>query len=252
MKCMKCNCQEGKFQLLKCDSCTNYICENCSELSATEIRCVVLKKRKLIFLCPNCEGGLSQIPLFLKKINEMQNQIVELNNKLEDIKNSRDDNNLNINIPDNDVRYNDQIQELYERQIRASNIIMLNINESKKDNQKDRSEEDNMHVKHIIANTGVSVEDFKIYRLGKYTEGKARPIKVILPNSNLAISILKNRNKIKNVLIFSDKTKLQQNYYKQVKERLNEINKNGGNKIIKYINNIPTIVDMRSSNKKNI
>lgn len=252
MKCMKCNCQEGKIQLLKCDSCTNYICENCSELSATEIRCVVLKKRKLIFLCSNCEGGLSQIPMFLKKINEMQSQIVELNNKLEDIKNIRNDNNMNINIPSNDVLSNELIQELHERQIRASNLIMLNINEPKKDNQKDRSEEDIMHVKQVITSTGVSVDDVKVYRLGKFTEGKTRPIKVMLPNANLALSILKNRIKVKNVLIFSDKTKLQQNYYKQVKERLKEINENGGNKTIKYINNVPTIVDKKSSDTKNM
>lgn len=258
--CMKCKIPENEIDLgtlpiplIKCDSCINYLCEKCCGLGATELRCITLKKRKMMFLCNECEEGLLLIPKLIKKINEMQNQIDNMSNKLENINSHSNNNDSSVYIPESEMLRNESIiQELHERQIRASNVIMLNVSESKKDNQQARSEEDTTRVQEIIENTGVSVSNLKTYRLGRYIEGKMRPIKIILPDQFKAIEILKNRNKVKNIPIFSDKTKMQQNHYKQLKEKLNEINKNGGNKIIKYIKNMPTIVDKSLSNEKNI
>lgn len=64
--------------VLPCDSCKSGVCHQCSELSASEIRCMELKKRKLIFLCQGCEIEYKQVPVLIKKINEFEKQNGEI------------------------------------------------------------------------------------------------------------------------------------------------------------------------------
>lgn len=249
--CGKCNQGEA----FACDSCKKFLCAQCAELTASEAKCLQLKgKRRLIFLCSDCEGGFWKVPVLIKEVNELKEQICALKEQLNEYISKSKQNSETPVIPVSTTQNNvtEICEELHERQVRASNVIIMNINESKMENQKARIEEDTMRVKEVIESTGIVVENIKIYRLGKYTEERTRPIKVILPDPNIAFTILKNRSKVKNVLIFSDKTKLQQNYYKQIKNKVNEINQNGGNKMIRYINNVPTIVDKFLSRRKNM
>lgn len=37
-----------------CDGCGNFLCQSCSSLTSTEMRAVVLKKRRIIFYCDKC------------------------------------------------------------------------------------------------------------------------------------------------------------------------------------------------------
>ncbi|CAH1109274.1 unnamed protein product [Psylliodes chrysocephalus] len=62
-KCWICKATESDIQIWNCDRCNEKICQTCSQLTASEIRCMELKKnRKLNFLCCNCEKKNSDKP----------------------------------------------------------------------------------------------------------------------------------------------------------------------------------------------
>lgn len=248
--CSKCENKEDNSQIFQCDSCKSYLCETCGDISATEIRCLQMKKRRLLFICPECDQGLRQVPLLVKKINELQNQLDEMKTLVDKLTSGQ---SPSQNQRCDDIMLNEQlIQELNERQSRSSNVIMLNIAESGKSDRNARIDDDTMKVKEIIELTETAVNNVKVYRLGKYVEGKTRPLKVVLPDQSCALSILKNRSKVTNISIFGDKTKMQQDFYKNVRAKLEELKQQGdNNKIIKYINNIPTIVDKKQYTQKN-
>lgn len=46
-------CKTGD-RVFSCDRCSNVICDNCSSLTSSEIRCLELKKRSLLFYCKAC------------------------------------------------------------------------------------------------------------------------------------------------------------------------------------------------------
>jgi hypothetical protein len=81
--------------------------------------------------------------------------------------------------------------------------------------------------------------------LSKFNKENNRLIKIIFETEDDAITILKNKNKIKvpRLRIFNDQTKMQIDYYKKLKGKLQAMQDNGDmNKGIKYINGRPTIV----------
>lgn len=56
MECSVCNkTKEGKRSCFPCDCCKRLICTDCSELSATELKCMLMINRKLIFHCKTCQ-----------------------------------------------------------------------------------------------------------------------------------------------------------------------------------------------------
>lgn len=76
----------------------------------------------------------------------------------------------------------------------------------------------------------------------------------ILQSKYDVVSVFKNIKSDRNVIprgikIFSDQTKQQKEYYMKIKRQLEELITDESSKTIKYINNIPTIVD-KNGNKK--
>lgn len=241
-KCTGCNINKPEYYT--CDSCKRPFCVICSELNPDEIRCLSLRKRKLLFFCNDCDNGLKQVPLLIKEVSELKKEVEKLkgNNQNNDYSNIQ--NNLN-NV--------EIISELEERQKCAANIILTNIKESSAANRQNRIQDEQRAVKEILQKTEIQITDFHLQRLGKYDPNKNRPIKILMPNKHLAVQILKNRDKINipGVKLFSDQTKMQRNYYLSLKQKLEEFRKNGDDsKTIKYINNMPKIVE-KSYNQKN-
>lgn len=235
--CSKCNIDAKSFN---CDSCSSELCEACSGLAASEIRCLDLKKRKLIFLCENCQMGYKQIPVLIKKIEDLGAQV----KKIKEEKNTTENNSLN----------NEQlISEFCERQKRASNIIMHNVKEPSQNTRSDRTTEDKKSVQEILKNIEVDTSNISVFRLGKYDQTKNRPIKVTFSNPHEALNVLKNKKEITvpSIRIFSDQTKMQRDYFLTVKKKLQDLTGRGENKTIRYINNIPTIVDISNQQRKN-
>lgn len=89
-------------------------------------------------------------------------------------------------------------------------------------------------------------ENTKIFRLGHYSADKKRPVKVILPTKAHAVQALKCRKSIEDktgMYMKSDQTPVQRRYLRQVVEKLENEKKEGKqNLILRYINDVPTII----------
>ncbi|KAJ8939630.1 hypothetical protein NQ318_012747 [Aromia moschata] len=68
-------CNKKSKEVFNCDSCKRSFCTNCSELTPEEIRCLTLRKIKLIFLCPDCETGLREIHILKQQVTELKEEI---------------------------------------------------------------------------------------------------------------------------------------------------------------------------------
>jgi hypothetical protein len=112
-------------------------------------------------------------------------------------------------------------------------------------NGHERKIDDKNTVIKILSPIGITMDRIKVFRLGKFNKENNRLIKIIFETEDDAITILKNKNKIKvpRLRIFNDQTKMQIDYYKKLKGKLQAMQDNGDmNKGIKYINGRPTIV----------
>lgn len=246
--CAKCpsKIQDPK-DVFVCDSCKKQLCKKCSDLSETEIRSYLLKKRRLTFLCEECEKGLSCIPVILKQIQDLQNEIIQLKQSV--LCNS----DSNMTSSNNVSECEEFISEMMERQKRSSNIMIANVKESSAASAHQRKEEDTSCIKNLLKDLNVDLSNIKVFRVGKSLPDKSRLLKVVLNNSVDAINVLRNKkNHVPGVKIFADQTKKQRDYYAIIKKKLDEINATGDNsKMIKFINNKPTIVNKTLYAQKN-
>ena len=106
-------------------------------------------------------------------------------------------------------------------------------------------------VKDILKCINPSFDDdnIKIQRLGRRSDTKARPIKIILRNDLEVLSFIKNAKTLRNspehkkVSISFDKPPRQIDYYKQVKnDMIIRLNNGETNLRIRHVNGIPKIV----------
>lgn len=241
-KCVKCN-NDDIDKIFPCDSCKNLLCTKCAGLTASEVACLRLKNgRKLIFLCNECESGLWKVPQLVKELQDLKESIGKLQQKLE-----KEELGQSNQSKTTDINAEEFMNEISERQKRASNVVVLNINESNKTVVSQRIEEDKNSIKQILDGIEVDTTNIKVYRLGKFLPNKVRPLKVCFSTRNDAITVLRNKKliKIPSIKIFADQTKVQRDYFIKIKKQLEEFKERGEIKIIKYINNIPTLVDLR-------
>lgn len=234
--CSKCYKNFDPTLLYTCDGCKKILCTNCSGLVASEIKVMTLRnKRTLKFLCPACEEGLAKIPELVKDISDIKTMLLNMQNERNTVDNPA-------------FEMEEIINEMTERQRRANNVLIFNVNESSTANRSDRTREEINTVKGILTHAEKNLGSFKVMRIGKYTAGKTRPLKVMFETREEAVKILKNRQqiigKISNLRIYGDQTTKQRDYYKFVKNKLESIIASGDNtKIIKYINGVPQIVN---------
>lgn len=140
--------------------------------------------------------------------------------------------------------------EMQERMIRAKNIIIHNIPESKAEDTTLRMSHDNNLVKDIFSKIEVTIDNFKSFRLGRThgnNLGNNRPLKVILPDENSTKLCLKNRMKLVEMnheaRISADMTIAQRNLLKSLHQELARRKENGeDNIIIRYFQGTPKIV----------
>ncbi|KAK5641588.1 hypothetical protein RI129_010135 [Pyrocoelia pectoralis] len=188
---------------------------------------------------------------FANKINKLETKFLKVDAEITALQSELK------GIQETNMQANSQIiEEINERQKRSFNVMLYNIPESAKPHVEDRAKDDFDSLKAILAPLGNFTEPRRIIRVGK-TGRSPRPMKIIYPDQELAKNILRsNKNQPQNSLRFrADRTPMQMNYIKSI---LNEFSrrKDGGeaNITLKYINDVPTIVEHRkpySNNTKN-
>lgn len=132
------------------------------------------------------------------------------------------------------------VNEVYERQRRATNVMIYNLPESGHD-----AEEVNNISREITGNQ--DTREVKMFRVGKKNKNGARPLKVVFQTPEEAMMILKNRSKIdksRKIFIDPDLTTLQLKNLKTMNEELRSRKANGEKVAIRYTKGKPIIVSL--------
>ncbi|KAE9529155.1 hypothetical protein AGLY_011951 [Aphis glycines] len=219
---------------VKCDGCISVFHTKCTGLSPSELKCLSLK-----YFCESCNNGLRDIPELKMLINRLLCEVNELRNQK---------NNGN-NVSQNSEEF--IINEIGDRNMRASNLILYNVPESNSDNTADRIAHDSNVVSNFIDSIIIgdtNIKPVKLLRLGTRVHDKTRPMKAIFSSSIDVFEILKSMKKLlslnppSNIGISSDRTLYQRNYMKKLRKELeSRRSSDGGNElIIRYVRDTPT------------
>lgn len=80
--CIKCKRKISEDEIYYyCDSCLRRIHKECLSLSASEDKCMPLRKRMLLYICNDCRALMARIPYMMKVLDEMKKDIAEIKEK---------------------------------------------------------------------------------------------------------------------------------------------------------------------------
>lgn len=180
-------------------------------------------------------------------IQELKILIVAMQREIESLKTIK-------TAPNSSIEFEEVVREVLERQIRKNNIIVYGVAENTSTELNTRILHDQRQVsrvlQHLLPET--NFETVEPIRLGKFdaSRSRPRPIKVVLPSENVVHDIIRKAPTLKNlrdpgnVKISFDKTRRQQEYYRQVKDELDTRTAAGEvNLRIKFMRGVPQIVD---------
>lgn len=252
MSCIKCKLiiDERSDKFIKCDICNRSIHIICSELSDAEIKCFTLRptsRRRVKYICFECEQNVNQIPKLITLIGELQKELKNLNDRFTDLKNSTV---MNAS-PSVLVSTEEIISEMYDRNRRAQNIIVYGSLEEG-NSKHEQIQKDVATVQDLLTEVGVDCDQLKPMRLGRFdasVQQRSRPIRVRLLSSDDVFKVLrkfknvKNHPRLVNLSVSVDRTPRQIALYRAIKSELAERISNGETNLkIKYRNGSPTII----------
>ncbi|CAG5096684.1 Protein of unknown function [Cotesia congregata] len=178
----------------------------------------------------------------LKKFTEQNNKLTQQQKSLE--KKITDIEKQLVSVKSGSADQNEIISELNERKKRESEVIIINVLESKKPPGVDRRQEDVEIIKTLIPpDISNLLPDIKLRRLGKPTQGKTRPVLLYTPSSKVARAIIKSKPATETNIKFKfSLTQAQQQHLSTLRAELDELAENEDiNETIKYINGVPKI-----------
>nr|CAI5819890.1 unnamed protein product [Callosobruchus analis] len=241
---ISCKCCSQLFDghlLLTCSVCKERFYHNCVGVSSNEVR-ILSSNKGYDWTCAECRG-------IGRDLKDLRATIIQLQKDIRDLKEE------NSKLAENPrFEFEDVVSEVSERMKRKSNVILFNVNEpDQSKTATERMDNDKTIVADILQKIDPErpVTNFEHARLGVFSNSKVRPIKLILENEETARKVwmksnnLKSHNTYKNVKLFPDKTKKQMEYYKMVRQELENRHAAGDrNCRIKYVNDVPKIVQL--------
>nr|CAI5832292.1 unnamed protein product [Callosobruchus analis] len=233
MTCVKCSkVINNDESAVSCDSCARMVHRDCSDLSASELRVMDLKgKRVLKYYCEECQMGVKLVPKLIAKVESLKAELKQLQAM---VANSR-------TLPDETI-----VEEIQERHYKANNIMIFNLPED----VENRSEKDSdmQKVRGTIKDiTQDEPRVLKTFRVGKRNKNGFRPLKEVFQLHEDAMIVLRNKKEIKRdrkLFIEPDLTVMQLGVLNKLKSELKERKEKGENVAIRYKNGIPKILNL--------
>lgn len=267
-KCPNCNAAIKAGTSTQCDGCHADVHLSCVGMNLDDIRITRNKSKSVKILCSQCnkymgeigvikglissikdefvkrftsiEDRLERIPLI--DVDEMKTSIQNLQKKVDGIKIPDSVTSSSIND------YEDLIQEVSEREKRKKNLMLFNVSEQNHSSADERNAADREIVNSILRSANIPDSEFKIIRLGKYGVSNNRPLKIIFKNEGNVHAVIKKAKDIrreKNISVSYDRTPKQIEYFRRLKESMNERIGNGEtNLCIKYVDGRPKITHL--------
>lgn len=188
-------------------------------------------KRTLKFHCDDCINGLLMVPKLLKSIEELRMDLEKLKTDITKLNVTNDTSSAPPDMT-SDILMN----ELHDRQKRVNNVILFNM----ENNNNDKEDVDKL----LRTAAGRSFEIMRVERIGKPNKNNRKAVKVVLADPKNALTLNKNRYKLKNTKVYLslDLTKQQRNAELAVKNELARRLEDGEKDlIIRHIQGIPKI-----------
>ena len=254
----------GSSDTYRCVKCKLPVHNICMDLSRSEQKAIKDSKKQMVYFCNRCDADSRILILEMKnsinelvsrcnKYDKLEASLSQLNNKLNEIESrlaaARD------NKGEDDAFNETALNEINERIKRKKNLIIFGLAESNSQSSQERITDDKAEIQKICSGDCLElVNTWRSHRLGRnVVPGRPRPIKIICRSEEDAQQLLNslisaNKNKQTTVSVTRDKTKIQQDYYKKLKDELRQRQVSGENNIvIRNFNGLPKIVK-RSEN----
>lgn len=242
--CACCNKAFEPHLMIQCSVCKKFFKNTCVEVSTSEVRTMNANKG-YDWSCKDCRSVGNDLKDLKALILSLQDEIKSLKTEHFKMRGA-----MNANI-----EFEEIIEEINERNRRKFNLVISGIEEqSQEQSSAERFEKDKNTIKDVLLKVepDLSVGNIKPIRLGRFDVNNARPrlLKITLSEEHQVLNIIhkaktiKNYDEYKQVSIFSDRTPRQINYYKDIKNQLNERTNAGENCRIKYVNGVPKIVTL--------
>lgn len=269
-----------------CDWCKVVRCKRCSNIGSSEVRAISASSRTIPYICKECAPKLSRIFEIEARVASLENEIrvvqeetknfatfVETMKTLcEEVKSIKVSFQSSFNELKSEISsvtssvamkmsgssmdgpdIDSVIAEMNDRAERARNIIVHNIEESSSDLIRERIDDDRRKLKELMSlvNKESSMESVvKVVRLGRRSDNKSRPLKVIFSDSGAAMAVLRAANSSTDhaCKVNRDLTLSQREYRKKIIEELVGRREAGeDNLALKYRNGIPFIAKVTGS-----
>nr|CAI5835864.1 unnamed protein product [Callosobruchus analis] len=225
--------------MIKCCICKKQFKNSCVDISSAEAR--LLNSNK------GCDWSCKvrrSIGNNIKDLN-LKALILKLQDDIQTLKTTKsDDATLNRNEFLEEV-----ISELWERNKRRKNVIILGVPEEDANDNGVTSDKDKItDILHTI-DRNFSLQDVKIVRLGKQMGGKIRPVRLTCNTEQQVSDIIRNARKLKDsrfknkVFVSSDRTPKQLAYFRELKDQVKERMEVGESDLkIRHFNGVPRII----------
>ena len=250
---------------IQCDRCTAWFHHGCTNLTQAEQK--ILSKpanhKSFKWFCDTCEGEWSKVDPVLgnlvarqaaqlealtslvHKVMEQNTEVIKQNLKIMDTmtKEKKSDDVIKTHVEE---VLNDQL----EREQKKNNIVLFGLEEGTEQDEEKNKKQDVVKTKEILTHVNPDVKLDKldsatIMRIGGKKANKTRPVKIIMESQDDKNNILRNSRNLKNSDKFSkigltfDKTRKQQEEYRKLKEKLDEMkNLNDGKEYQIYRNKV--------------
>jgi len=239
-KCQKKIHHNSKY--VKCDACEKPFHQGCTDMHKEAFDYVMKNSHRVNWNCEcNLEAAETIRSMYrvLKKVDDMEK---DFTTKLNELRALVEENTLKITkLNSTEQMGNPLIQksheaqnviwEIEERKRRQNNLVIFGISESDSKDRDEKTKFDIEQVQEVCKDIGVKAEKSdidNIFRLGRKSEGKIRPILLRLNSTEKKVEILNRKNILKettpDVKIVHDCTPKQREHDKQAYEEARKNN----------------------------
>lgn len=243
--CACCNRSYDAISMVKCSICKKNFKNTCMDISSAEVRTLNTNKG-YDWSCKTCRAIGSDI-------KDLKSLILKLQDEIKSLRETSC--SQTASLIDDDMM-EQIVMEVSDRAKRRRNVIIFGIPEpAQNTTSSERISKDHDEVAAVleVITPELDVAGIKPVRLGRFTTGKNRPLKIQLDTEEQVIGVIKNSTRLRNtkfdkkVSVSFDRTSRQQAFYKKVKSELVERQNSGESNLkIKHINGIPKIVSMEN------
>ncbi|KAL3272167.1 hypothetical protein HHI36_022651 [Cryptolaemus montrouzieri] len=225
--CGRCRGVCDMDRAIVCDSSSSAFHEKFSGVGGSKKRLMDLKKEcTLFFFCSECRIAIKRVPLILRRFDDLEREVRKLKKELLMLKGSNESEietlkNSMKNVPEINGDPEELIAEINERNSKVNNVMVYKLNESNSQSLNERILHDKAEVVKILDMIDIKEDVIeKVIRVGKKGT-KPRPMKIVLSNSGIARTVLRNKSRImenygRDISVGPDQTNMQRTHLKRV------------------------------------